>query len=281
MKPIVPLLCPVFTAALLLSRTVLAQGGPPFRTDDPETPGNRQWEINLGFIGERSFDEGSYSTPNIDLNYGLGDRIQLKCEVPLSIQEWRVDMPHVAAGLGNSLMGVKWRFYETRAETKRPGKPPRDKASFAMSVYPQLVLNNHTSSVRRGIADPAPQLLLPIEANAKLGPIRIVGEVGYWFTRKGFPNSPPDSWTRGLIVGHGFKNKTELYLELHDELAIDGSTQQSTIGIGGRQPIARDGKILFLGMGGRSLGAATPTNGQPNWIAYFGIQFRLGPDTQP
>jgi hypothetical protein len=83
------------------------------------------------------------------------------------------------------------------------------------------------------------------------------------------------------MVGHEFENKTELYLELHDEEDVLGIARESTIGIGGRQPIARHGKILFLGMGGRSLGAATSTNGQPNWIAYLGLQFRLGPEKQP
>ena len=28
-----------------------AQGGPPFITDDPGTPGNQHWEVNLGWIG--------------------------------------------------------------------------------------------------------------------------------------------------------------------------------------------------------------------------------------
>jgi hypothetical protein len=82
-------------------------------------------------------------------------------------------------------------------------------------------------------------------------------------------------------VGHEFKNKTELYLELHDDQEVEGLERESTIGIGGRQPIARQGRTLFLGMVGRSLEATTFTNRQPNWIAYFGLQFRLGRDKQP
>ena len=31
-----------------------AQGGPPYRTDDPETPGNKHLEIDLGWIGDRT-----------------------------------------------------------------------------------------------------------------------------------------------------------------------------------------------------------------------------------
>jgi hypothetical protein len=30
-------------------------------------------------------------------------------------------------------------------------------------------------------------------------------------------------------------------------------------------------------MGGRSIQTVTRTNGQPNWIAYLGVQFLLGP----
>src|SRR5258708_6064260 len=96
----------IMAACTLLSAVAFSQGGPPFQSDDPDTPGNKHWEINLGFLGERSRFEGSFETPNIDINYGLGNRIQLKYEVPLSIHEARGETPgdsdHVAAGLGNS-----------------------------------------------------------------------------------------------------------------------------------------------------------------------------------
>jgi len=40
-------------AFLLLGRPLLAraQGGPPMVTDDPDTPGDGHWEINLAAIG--------------------------------------------------------------------------------------------------------------------------------------------------------------------------------------------------------------------------------------
>src|SRR5579863_7295821 len=72
-----------------LSPLALAQGGPPFRSDDPDTPGNKQWEINTILVGERNPSGGSYEAPNLDINYGMGSRIQLKYEVPLGIQESR------------------------------------------------------------------------------------------------------------------------------------------------------------------------------------------------
>src|SRR5882724_5510821 len=99
------------------SSSVMAQAGPPFKTDDPETPGNGNWEINFGFIGDRNPQAGSYQTPDLDMNYGLGDRIQLKYDLPLAIAETRPQLADgnsgtVLAGLGSSLLGVKIRFYE-------------------------------------------------------------------------------------------------------------------------------------------------------------------------
>jgi hypothetical protein len=62
----------------LLAVAALGQGGPPFRTDDPETPGDHHWEIKFGSIGDRNPAAGAYQVPDFDINYGLGDRIQLK-----------------------------------------------------------------------------------------------------------------------------------------------------------------------------------------------------------
>jgi hypothetical protein len=57
-----------------------------------------------------------------------------------------------------------------------------------------------------------------VEANARIGPIGISGEFGYWFTNKDVSNS----WIRGVIVGHEFRKKTEFYLEVYDQEATRG-----------------------------------------------------------
>ena len=257
-----------------------AQGGPPFRTDDPDTPGNKHWEINIGFMGDRNPAEGSYALPNLDVNYGLGERIQLKYELPLSMQEFRDASGHLAAGLGNSLLGVKWRFYE-RALPEPSPRTGDDAPKFAVSTYPQLVLNNPTRSKSRGIVEPGPQLLFPIEAEAKIGPIRICLETGRWFR-----HDTPDMWVHGLMLGRQFSRKTEVYLELYNQRAAIHPDDRDidnelTLGVGTRRPVNRAGSVRFLGMAGRSLRLATEANGQPSWIAYVGLQFRVGNGTEP
>jgi hypothetical protein len=250
-----------------------AQAGPPFRTDDPETPGNRHWEINFGFIADHNPGQAYYQTPDFDINYGLGDRIQLKYELPIS--EYTNANNDTIAGLGNSLLGIKWRYYEHRRADAKSGD---DKAvNFSLSTYPQLVLDNPTSSVQRGVVQHrGPMFLLPIEANARIGWLRVDGEVGYWFGNR----DAPDQWIRGMIAGHEFSERTELYAEIYDEQdanRINGQPKQreATLGLGGRQSLNKNLNLLF--MGGRSFQAVTPTNGQPNWIAYIGLQVLLGP----
>ncbi len=259
-------------AFTLFSVLAFSQGGPPFRSDDPDTPGNKHWEINLGFIGERNPFGGSYETPNIDINFGLGNRIQLKYEAPLSIQEMRGDPSHVAAGLGNSLLGAKYRFYQRHSKTHVTNDGERE-IKFSLSTYPQLLLNHPTRSVERGIVESAPQVLLPLEASATYGWLRMSGEVGYWFATKDVPNS----WIVGGVVGHEFKKDTELYLEVFNQQDLGKSGMQnlreSTIGLGGRVPLVKRHWLRLIGMGGHGLVSATPANGQPTWIAYVGIQF--------
>jgi hypothetical protein len=249
-----------------------SQGGPPFRSDDPDTPGNRHWEVNLGFIGERSPFGGSYSVPNIDINFGIGNRIQLKFEAPLSIQESRGDSSHVAAGSGNSMLGAKYRFYQRHSKTRIEGGEREVK--FGLSIYPQVLLSAPARSVEREIAEPGPQLLLPLEASANIGWLRMSAETGYRLAGKGVSNS----WIRGIVIGHEFRKDTELYVELYDQHDVRAPAgmeklRESTVGVGGRIPILEQHGLRLIGMGGHGLVPATATNGQPGWIAYLGIQF--------
>lgn len=109
-----------------------AQGGPPFYTNDPGTPGDRNWEINLGYMPFLYNGQSTSHVPDVDINYGVGDRIQLTFE-----NAWlRVKSGADAAkyGLGQDQLGVKWRFYDN------------DKAGLGISLFPQVSINNPNQS---------------------------------------------------------------------------------------------------------------------------------------
>jgi hypothetical protein len=262
------LLLPAFGAAL-----AHAQGGPPFITDDPGTPGNRHWEINFGWIADHNPGNAYYETPDIDMNYGWGDRIQLKYELPMAVATDQNNTTR--AGLGESLLGVKWRPYEHH----KAGEPKSDdNMDFSLGTYPQVSINNPTSAVRRGIAENGPQYYLPVEFTAQVGPIGFDGEVGRWIGNQNVPSR----WGRGLIAGHEFNDRLELYGEIYDlqdanQIGSVPKQRELTLDLGGRQMLDRAGHLRLLFMGGRAIQAVTRQNSEPSWIAYVGVQLLLGP----
>ena len=250
-----------------------AQGGPPFITDDPEPPGNRHWEINFGWIANHNPGNAYYETPDIDINYGWGDRLQLKYELPMAVA---TDPDNTTrAGLGESLLGIKVRAFEYHTK----GEPRSDEnLLFSLGTYPQASINNPTSAVRRGIVENGPQYYLPLEFTAKWGPLNFNGEVGRWFGN----HLVPSRWGRGLIAGHEFTDRFELYTELYDlqdinQIGTAPKQRSLTLDLGGRQTLDRNGHIRLLFMGGHAIQAVTRRNSEPNWIAYLGVQFLLGP----
>ena len=264
------LLLELSVAAPVLSH---AQGGPPFITDDPAPPGNRHWEINLGWIANHNPGQSYYEIPDVDMNYGWGNRIQLKWEQPLAAGTNANNSTGV--GLGESLLGIKFRAYQHYIPGK---KKTDDNVNFSFGTYPQVSLNTPAGSAQRGIVEPGPQYYLPVEVTAQVGPVALDGEVGRWIGNQNEPNQ----WGRGLIAGHQFSERLELYGELYDLQAInlvDGQPKQRslTVDVGGRQSLDRANHVRLLFSGGRAIQAVTRTNEEPSWIAYLGIQLLLGP----
>jgi hypothetical protein len=239
---------------LLAPSSVHAQGGPPYYTNDPGTPGNRNWEINLGYMPFLNNGSSTSHVPDVDINYGLGDRIQLTFE-----SAWlRVKNVGDAAkyGLGQDQLGVKWRFYDN------------DKTGLGISIFPQVTINNPDHSVERGITSGGSSLLLPMEFTKKLGPVDINWEVGFNAVHLG-----PDGWLAGFVVGHDMSKKLELDAEFYGLGTFHQSFNQQTLGAGARYKL-RPPFILLL-MAGRSVAPAH--NGQPSFVGYFGMQFLLPP----
>ena len=264
-----------------------AQGGPPFRTDDPDPPGNGHWEINIGFIGDRNPGTGAYQLPDFDINYGLGDRIQLKYELPIALEQ-TLPTPAsdgalpvhatVLAGVGESLLGVKWRYFEHRPgdsfrsgfgtglpalfrhqEPKLPasasGDSPGSKEralvqgerepTFELGTYPQLYVDNPTRAVPRGLVAAGPNFYLPVEVSGRIGPVRYNADAGYNFGNRNLPQS----WNRGFVIGHEFTDRTEAYCEFYD--LQDANRLPLGRGVGNFAASGQKQRETTLGLGGR------------------------------
>jgi hypothetical protein len=228
-----------------------AQGGPPFIGDDPGTPGNGNWEINVAAYTERYPAERLYNAPILDANYGWGSRIQLKYQVPYLVDG--TDDGPTRSGLGKSLAGVKWRFYDAGTG-----------GGLQISTYPQLEFNNPTSSLDRGLVDYGTRFYLPIEFSKKIGPVYVNPEVGYWFA-----GSKGAAWAAGLVVLREVDKRLELAAELYNTANTDASNHWNTYDAGGRYKLAEHFVLLF--MAGRSF--RTSSFSQPQFVAYLGMQF--------
>src|SRR5207247_8299893 len=152
--------------------------------------------------------------PLIDINYGLGQQIQLKAEVPwLVLQERRGG---TQPGIGSANFGVKWRFLD------------KNRYGFAMSTYPQLEIRTSASSVRRGLIEQGGELRLPVEISRELGPVTINGEVGYQVVQR-----EKDEVLYGLVVGGEINKSIEVVCEIHGEAKRNFARNEVMFNVGG------------------------------------------------
>ena len=115
---------------------------------------------------EAEAHEWTLGTPLLDINYGVGDHIQLKYQVPLEV--FVPEQGGARAGMGNSLAGVKWRFVDQT-----------NGSWLEISTYPQFEFIYPQSSVQRVLADNGHNILLPIEVEHKFEKLTVYAEGGY------------------------------------------------------------------------------------------------------
>jgi len=243
----------LYVAAWIVCAPVAhAQGGPPFLTNDPGTPGNANWEINLASMQTVVRGAASYQTPQIDLNLGLGERIQLTYEIPYVLQS--NDGQPLTRGWSNAYTGVKWRFLDQGED------------GWQMSTFPQIETGVSRFAQATGIGSPGPRYLLPVEVTRKLGPLDVDVEAGYYFKGSG-----PRERFFGLAAGRALTSRLELDAELYDDRAYGVPPDFIALDVGGRYKLGRG--FIALWMVGRSVNGFS--NGQPVYMGYFGIQILL------
>jgi hypothetical protein len=247
-----PWLGGVLFAAMALAR-LGAQGGPPMITDDPGSPGNGHWEINLGWTDQRTPGSTLFGLPLLDANYGVGDRIELTYESPWAIVR---DDDGSRAGPGDSLVGAKYRFYDAGEH------------GWQASVYPQLTfLDPGSQSDRRGLADSDTTLYLPFEVAKDLGPVALDCDFGHIFSSK----SADAGWSGGFLLGREVAKGWELDAEVHVN-ASEGLGREEWIVNGGTRIDLSESVTLMLALG-RDL--ANQLGPRISLLTYVGFQLRL------
>jgi hypothetical protein len=242
----------LLVALLNCPATAVAQAGPPYLTNDPDTPGNANWEINLGSMQTIARGVSAYQVPQIDLNFGVGDRIQLTYEIPYVFQESSGQTG--VTGWGNAYPGIKWRFLD------------QGENGLHMSLFPQVAMDGTDHSRQVGIATDGPRSLLPVEMSQRIGPLRFDLEVGYFL-----PGNGPKERIMGFVAGRTVNDRLELDAEIYDDHAFGAPLHTTTLDIGGRHKFSPSFIALF--MAGRSVNGIS--EGRPEFFGYVGLQILL------
>jgi hypothetical protein len=217
-------------------------------TDDPGTPGNGKWEINLAIAFEHRPVETSYDVPAIDLNYGVGEHVQLTLQTAPVLLRRSGHGP--IGGLGGSETALKWRFLD------------QETSGFDMSMFPRILFNVVQSSVRRGLAEDGTRFQIPFQIARKFGLWHADVEFGPLASSVG-----RSQWLYGVVCGFDVAKPTMFMAELHGTSRMNLTEDVLTANFGLRHEFSET-RILIL-----SLGHEVRSPDQPlALIGYFGMQ---------
>jgi Putative MetA-pathway of phenol degradation len=222
-----------------------SQAGPPFVTDDPEPPPPGGWEINVPFILERTPGNTDMDTPLFDLNYGLPD-VQLKLEFPIEVVNENSN--GTQAGVGDTLIGVKWRFFNS------------EESQFQLGTYPQLLLptGNHS----RGLGERRVAFVLPLLAQKSWEKWTLYGNIGYWWQEA---HEARNYFYAGAVLEREINERLELGVELFGNSPKEGGGRSElAFNVGGTWKLNKHLNLLFSG--GRDI------VGDTHAMAYVGLQ---------
>ncbi len=145
-------------------------GSPPLQTEDTDTPGPNNWEINIGLDSELAGSERTLEAPTLDVNYGVGERLQFTYGVPYVWAKHEQADPSGAMrivdehGVGDSTFGVKYRFYDNKD------------TGLSFAIYPQLEFR--TPGANPAVSDHATSFRLPLAVTKEFEQFSIGANIG-------------------------------------------------------------------------------------------------------
>jgi hypothetical protein len=218
-------------------------------TDDPDTPGNGHWENNIAIAFEHRPDETSWHLPAIDLNYGVGEHIQLPLQGgPVLLKR---SGHGLIGGLGGTEAAVKWRFLD------------EEKSGFDVSMFPRVLFNITQSSVRRGLAEDGTRFQIPFEVAKTFGRFHADAEFGPRASTLG-----RSEWIYGIMGGVELAKTTMLMAELHGASRMNFTRDILTVNFGLRHQLT-EARILIASIGHE---LRAPEQDGLALIGYCGVQ---------
>lgn len=148
----------------------MTAGSPPLQTEDTETPGAGNLEVNLVAQGESGGGEHRYALPLLDVNYGVGDALQFSYSIPYTfVRQVGTDASGSeeftsAHGIGDSSLGVKYRFYDN------------NETGISWAIEPTVEFR--TPGAKRAVSEGSTALVFPLVVTREYANASITGNAG-------------------------------------------------------------------------------------------------------
>ena len=238
---------------LVVSSVALADAGPPMILDDPGTPGSNKWEVNVASSTEANSVGRASEFPLLDVNYGLGERVELMIEAPYS-QTQHFDDGTTHSGFDRFTPGVKCRFLD------------QETAGVSMSVFPQVV-SIGPDAKKPGAPAVQQEVFLPINMEEEHGRFAFDQELGY--EAEGLKLAERNYVLGAATSYHVVEEVLTVIGELHETLpALKPRDQELLANLGAVYVLNKRNSLLVSG--GRTL-VAHPGEERKS-IGYFGVQ---------
>src|SRR5437016_5799114 len=218
-------------------------------TDDPGTPGPGKWENNVAIAFEHRSDETAYDLPAIDLNYGVGEHIQLTLQTAPVLLKRNDHGP--IGGLGGTEAALKWRFLD------------QETSGFDLSMFPRVIFNVTQSSVRRGLAEGGTRFQIPFQLAKKFGPLGLDFEFGPLASTVG-----RSEFLYGVVGGVEVSKKTSIMAEVHATSRMNFDRQTVALNVGWRHKISEH--CIWIASLGHEV--RSPADEQLALVGYCGVQ---------
>jgi len=144
-------------------------GPPPMRLDDSDTPGPNNWETNVALNMQRGGGERRTELPSLDINYGIGDTLQVNYAAPYVFARQRQGEAGALrlvneSGFGDSEFGLKYRFYDD------------EESGLSFAVAPALQFR--TPGANRAISEGHTVFVLPLIMTREFSTASITANAG-------------------------------------------------------------------------------------------------------
>jgi hypothetical protein len=232
-------------SALFASSFVAA--GPPLITNDTGTPGDGHWEFDFAAAGERIDGQWELAAPDLDINYGLGESIQLTAHLSWNHRHAKPDGWMSAPGTVE--LAVRWRFLD------------EDRNGISMAIQPHWESRGLRGSVRKELAPAGQEWVLPLQINRSIGLTTLGVEIArHWSTQD------EDAWQYGAYLQRACGSSWVCVAEVNATNAADSSTE-TILNFGVQHEFSKTRSVI-VGLG-KQVGGEKP---RASPFLYLGIQ---------